>query len=154
MSQQSINNFKCREGKKEWKTTEEAAMAATQKAVESTAMQVKDQEFHVQAHAAAKELSAVKTDQEDHLERVTTVREDRSVRTAKDQEGHSEKVLKEEVSEATVQEDLLERTMTDHADLSEKVLKEEAVSRIQEERVSTRRTSTISVTRTKAESTR
>ena len=118
----SINNFKCREGNRKWKTTRKAVSAAEQKVVESTAMQVEDQEFHAQAHAVLKgylaratshadhlekvlkEEASATTDREDHSARTTSVQEDRSERTAKDQEGHLERIQKED------------STLTDHAD--------------------------------------
>ena len=128
-----------------------------------------------------KEVS-VATDLAGHSEKAQTVREDRSAkvlkgeasvatdhadRSAKAQtarEDRSAKVKKEKDSEVTVQDVLSvtmqkEEVVTDHADHSERAQKEgaseateKADSEIQERKASQRRTSTISVTRTRAES--
>jgi hypothetical protein len=92
VSQQSINNFKCREGTNKWKTTEEAATAAEQKVVESTATKEKDQESHALAAEVRREI----TQMTEAL--VVTDHADLLVRTASVQDVHSEKALKEEAA--------------------------------------------------------
>jgi hypothetical protein len=160
VSQQSINNFKCREGTNKWKTTEEAATAAEQKVVESTATKEKDQESHALAAEVRREI----TQMTEAL--VVTDHADLLVRTASVQDVLSERVLREEASAATDQEDHSARVTTDHADLlvrtasvqdvlSERALKEEAaVSETPARRASQKETSTTSAMRMRAESTR
>ena len=171
-----INNVNSREALKKWKTTEEAAMAAEQKAVESMA-----QETMVQAQAREHSDHAdhvLKTVKEGHSEK--TLREEPSVVT--DNADHSLTITeKEEASEE--KEEALEKTLreeasvvTDHADHSltttereeasaavredhsEIVQKEgasedhlQADSETLEERALTRKNSTTSVTRRRAE---
>jgi hypothetical protein len=116
-----------------------------------------------------REEASVVTDHADHSARATTVREDHSVK-----EDHSVRVQREEASVVTDHADHSVRAMTvqeDHsarAVHSEKVLKEEASAEREEalatesqadsetlqRRASQREISTISVTRTRAESTR
>jgi hypothetical protein len=120
----SINNFKCREGNRKWKTTRKAVSAAEQKVVESTAMQVEDQEFHAQAHAVLKGYLARATSHADHLEKVLTVREEISERTVSsettDHVVHSVKDLTDRAGRS-------EKAQTDHADHSERVLTDRVV---------------------------
>ena len=104
-----INNVNSREALKKWKTTEEAAMAAEQKAVESMA-----QETMVQAQAR---------EHSDHADHV--------LKTVK--EGHSEKTLREEPSVVTDHADH-SLTITEKEEASEE--KEEALEKILREEVS------------------
>ena len=155
-------------------------MAAEQKAVGSTVMQEKDQESQdrktgllektardLEGHSvrAQREGASDQTDLEGHSVRTTTGLADHSVRTAKDQENRSEKVSTDRedhlVKITKGHADPLEKTTTGQEGHSERVMKEEVletedqeVSRIPQERASTRKISTISATRTKAESTR
>jgi hypothetical protein len=166
----SINNLKCREGKDKWKTTRKAVSAAEQKVVESTATQVKDQEFHVLVHVALKEFSDRTAKEEalvvtDHAEALAKAQREASVT---DHAEVSVKVLRE--ASVTDQEETLERVqkeealvVTDHAEalakaqtVQEDHSKEEAtaVSETLARRASLREISTTSVTRTRAESTR
>ena len=85
---------------KKWKTTRKAALAAEQKAVESTAApQERDQESREQAQEVPREYSAVKIQKEEILARAV----------------HS--ALTDHVAH-------LAKALTDHADLSERVLKD------------------------------
>ena len=144
-------------------------MAAEQKAVGSTVMQEKDQESQDRKTGL---LEKTARDLEGHSERAQregasdqTDLEGHSVRTAKDQENRSEKVSTDRedhlVKITKGHADPLEKTTTGQEGHSERVMKEEVletedqeVSRIPQERASTRKISTISATRTKAESTR
>ena len=162
----SINNLKCREGKKKWKTTRKAVSAAEQKVVESTATQVKDQESHVQVHVALKEFSerTVKeealaaTDQEEASEKVQSVQEELSVRVLREaleivQEEASEKAQREEASVATDQEEALVRVQTVQEDHLARVLKEEAsVVTDQEEALAKAQREEASATESQADS--
>ena len=167
---------------KKWKTTEKAVSAAEQKVVENTATQETDRTRVSEATDLAdlsvktqsvREGHSEKTarDQEDHSEkadlsereaseatgladlsvRTQNVLGDRSEKTAKDQEDHSVRTMKG-------QEDSLARTAKDQEDhhsvreVSE--TESQGDSEIPAERASTEMTSTISVTRTRAESTR
>jgi len=88
--------------------------------------------------------------QEEHSVRI--LREEASAVTV--QEDHSERTLKEDHSEKIVQEEALARTLKEEALAEESQLPAAEVDSILQRRASTRRISTISVTRTKAASTR
>ncbi len=88
--------------------------------------------------------------QEDHSVRI--LREEASAATVL--EDHSERTLKEDHSEKIVQEEALVRTPKEEALAEESQLPAAEVDSILQRRASTRRISTISVTRTKAASTR
>ena len=114
-------------------------------------------------------LERILSAQEEHSERiqkegalVETVQEDHSERTLSVQEDHLVKAQKEEVSAEIVQEEHSERTLSVQEEHSERVLKEEDSAEenqpeevsTQQRKASTRATSTISVMRRKAESTK
>ena len=183
--------FNSREGIIQWKTTEEAAMAADLKAVGSTAA---DQEEHSTRVAKEDRLTATESHSEkeshlvkDHVEvsvrvarghaeaSVTTISAVKESRSATGRADHfqraaieSRSMVREEVSVRAEKED---RSATDHAEASVKAEKEdrsmakERASAVTgshsarreasaQRRASTRRISTISVMRMRAESTR
>ena len=119
----NINHINGREGIRKWKTTEEAAMAAGQKAVESTAagttVQATEKDLADRASEAEKEgLHSALTDLAGLLVKATETEE------------ASERIQKEEAS--AERDD--HSAMTGHAGLSAKATeKEEASERIQKE---------------------
>ena len=198
--------FNSREGIIQWKTTEEAAMAADLKAVGSTAA---DQEEHSTRVAKEDRLTATESHSEreshlvtDHVEvsvrvarghaeaSVKTISAVKESRSATDRADHSQRAARESRSavreEASVKAEKEDRSVererasavrgnhsaTDHAEASARVAREDhsmvkerasavtgSHSAEREEasvqrRASTRRISTISVMRTRAESTR
>ena len=182
--------FNSREGIIQWKTTEEAAMAADLKAVGSTAA---DQEEHSTRVAKEDRLTATESHSEreshlvtDHVEvsvrvarghaeaSVKTISAVKESRSATDRADHSQRAARE--SRSAVREEASavreNHSATDHAEASARVAREDhsmvkerasavtgSHSAEREEasvqrRASTRRISTISVTRTRAESTK
>ena len=131
---------------------------AAEMAVESTA-----QETDLTEDSQAKAEHSEATVREDHSVKAETVREGHSERAEIVQEDRLEKAQKEEASAENVQEDHSEKTLSAQEEHSVRILREEASaeeSRLEEaastqrRRASTRRISTISVMRMRAESTR
>ena len=144
-----------------------------------TAVEITAQETALTEDRQAKAEHSEATVQEGRLERAEIVLEEVSVRILREealaeivQEEHSVRILREEalaeivqeeasvkiqreeVSETTVQEDHSERTLKEEALAEESQLPAAEVDSTLQKRASTRRISTISVTRTKAASTR